>query len=408
MSNRDNSSNIKEKFQQALTSTIKVISDDLNLDENLKKDKNSKKIDFFELDNLNTKYDFIKARADADSTALKKKFSNNEIYKKNLPKNFSCKSLYSIAERIRYELLGMKMLKGIEKNFKNNYNQIISLKKKDQLKTKDDVPVSEAFELYMIKNFHGIKLNDLSNKILNFWEKEFDQSITKHLEFLKKNIENQEIYSTRFSEILEKMDIFETEDTENQKENDDETQNKSSENNEENNTDEQKGEKYDEESDASVDADYNIDDVKLDEQLMDTDTNKDGSEEIMQRKNLNNLNLDYKIFTNQFDEIIKAEKLENFEEANKLRKTLDHQLIGFQDLITKLANKLQRQLLAKQNRSWEFDLEEGLLDSSKLPRIIIDPYNSLSFKKEKDLEFKDTIVTLLIDNSGSMREDLLL
>ena len=87
----------------------------------------------------------------------------------------------------------------------------------------------------------------------------------------------------------------------------------------------------------------------------------------------------------------------------KLRKTLDQQLIGFQDVITKLANKLQRQLLAKQNRAWEFDLEEGLLDSSKLPRIIMDPYNSLSFKKEKDLDFKDTVVTLLIDNSGSMR-----
>jgi len=82
---------------------------------------------------------------------------------------------------------------------------------------------------------------------------------------------------------------------------------------------------------------------------------------------------------------------------------LDQQLVGFQDVITKLANKLQRQLLAKQNRAWDFDLEEGLLDSSKLPRIIMDPYNSLSFKKEKDLDFKDTIVTLLIDNSGSMR-----
>jgi cobaltochelatase CobT len=113
--------------------------------------------------------------------------------------------------------------------------------------------------------------------------------------------------------------------------------------------------------------------------------------------------LEYKIFTNQFDEIIKAENLENANEAAKLRKTLDQQLIGFQDVITKLANKLQRQLLAKQNRSWDFDLEEGLLDSSKLPRIIIDPYNSLSFKKEKDLDFKDTVVTLLIDNSGSMR-----
>ena len=77
-------------------------------------------------------------------------------------------------------------------------------------------------------------------------------------------------------------------------------------------------------------------------------------------------------------------------------------MVGFQDIITKLANKLQRQLLAKQNRAWEFDLEEGLLDSSKLPRIIMDPYNSLSFKKEKDLDFKDTVVTLLIDNSGSM------
>ena len=99
----------------------------------------------------------------------------------------------------------------------------------------------------------------------------------------------------------------------------------------------------------------------------------------------------------------KAENLEKSEESLKLRKTLDQQLIGFQDVITKLANKLQRQLLAKQNRAWEFDLEEGLLDSSKLPRIIMDPYNSLSFKKEKDLEFKDTVVTLLIDNSGSMR-----
>ena len=94
-------------------------------------------------------------------------------------------------------------------------------------------------------------------------------------------------------------------------------------------------------------------------------------------------NLDYKIFTNQFDEIVKAENLESSGEISKLRKTLDQQLIGFQDLVTKLANKLQRQLLAKQSRAWEFDLEEGLLDSSKLPRIIMDPYNSLSFKKEK-------------------------
>ena len=141
----------------------------------------------------------------------------------------------------------------------------------------------------------------------------------------------------------------------------------------------------------------------MNEQLVDTDSNKQNSEKIIQKMNSNSGDKEYHIYTNKFDEIAKAENLETNEDISKLRKTLDQQLTSFQDLITKLANKLQRQLLAKQNRAWEFDLEEGLLDSSKLTRIIIDPQNSLSFKKEKDLEFKDTVVTLLIDNSGSMR-----
>ena len=113
--------------------------------------------------------------------------------------------------------------------------------------------------------------------------------------------------------------------------------------------------------------------------------------------------LTYKTYTEEFDEIIKAEDLENTEELVRLRKNLDQQLLQLKNFISKLANKLQRKLLAKQNRSWNFDLEEGLLDTSKLPRIIMDPFNSLSFKKEKDIEFKDTLVTILIDNSGSMR-----
>ena len=183
------SDNLKEKLKQALTSTARVISDDFNIKENLEHNKSSKKFDFFNLENLNSKSDFIKARAESDSSALKKKFSNNEIYKKNLPSNSSCKSLYSIAEKIRYESLGAKMLKGIEKNLKENYNQIIRLKRKDQLKTKEDVPVIEAFELYMLKNFHGIKLNSLTNNMLHFWEKDFDQVIEKHIKFLKENLE---------------------------------------------------------------------------------------------------------------------------------------------------------------------------------------------------------------------------
>ncbi len=404
MSNSNKSDNLKEKLKQALISTAKVISDDLNIKEEPEQNKSSKKFDFFNLENLNSKSDFIRARAESDSSALKKKFSNIQIFKKNLPSNPSCKSLYTIAEKVRYERLGSKMLKGIEKNLKDNYYQTIQLKRKDQLKSKEDVPVAEAFELYMLKKFHGLKLNSLTNNMLNFWEKDFDKVIEKHIDFLKENLELQNEYCSKFSQILQEMEIFQNEDNEETKEeNQDDGQNNPSNEDQESDSEDNKEQNKDEETDASFDSEYDVDEYKLDEQLVDTDSDQQSSEQVIQKKNLNNFILDYKIFTTQFDEIIKAENLENSDEASKLRKTLDQQLIGFQDVITKLANKLQRQLLAKQNRAWEFDLEEGLLDSSKLPRIIMDPYNSLSFKKEKDLDFKDTVVTLLIDNSGSMR-----
>jgi len=398
--------NFKEKFKQALISTAKVISEDylINLKNN-NKNLSSKNLDFFELDNLTNRHDFIRLRAEADSEALKKKFSDSEIYKKNIPNKKSCKMLYNISEKIRYEVLGTKILKGVSKNLKENYNQKLSLKRKDQLKNKEDVTIVEAFELYMLKNFLDVELNQLTKKMLSFWEKDFNLSIGKHLNFLNNNFENQEAYNSKFSKILSEMDIFDSTDNNEKNEdmeknnelNDMKNQDDSSES-----SDKQEKTKQDENQNG-VDGDYDFDQFQMDEQLFDTDSNKQSSEKVIQKINTNINDKDYKVFTKKFDAIEKAELLETDEEITKLRKNLDQQLISFQDLITKLANKLQRQLLAKQNRAWEFDLEEGLLDSSKLPRIIIDPYNSLSFKKEKDLDFKDTIVTLLIDNSGSMR-----
>ena len=403
MSNKEN--NFKEKFRQALISTSRVISDDYK--PNIKiTDKNlsSKNTNFFEIDNLSNKNDFIKLRAEADSSALKKKFSNREIFNKNAPVNKSCLSLYNIAEKIRYENLGSKMLKGIKKNLTEDYYQKLNLKRKDQLKTKEDVSVSEAFELYMLKNFFKIKLNPLTTKMLNLWEKDFSSSIDKHLDFLSKNLENQNDYNSKLNEILQEMDIFNSENNEdNEKEKDKEKELENKSDNDDNQSDGEEEKNKQDETKTSLDMGYSVDEYQVDEQLVDTDSSKESTENITQRTNLNNIDQDYKIFTSQFDEIAKAETLDSTEEILKLRKNLDHQLIGFQDLITKLANKLQRQLLAKQNRAWEFDLEEGLLDSSKLTRVIMDPYHSLSFKKEKNLDFKDTIVTLLIDNSGSMR-----
>ena len=396
--------NFKEKFKLALLSTANAIADDYSPN-NDKKNKKKSKIDLFELDKLESRSDFVKYRAEIDSGALKRKFSNTEIFRNNFPQNSSYKQLYELSEKIRCEILGSKILKGVGANLKENYTNEILTKKKDQLFSKEDVSVIEAFELYMLKNFYKINLNSLNEKILSYWENDFDKSLKKHINFLLENLENQDIYNSKVSEILQNLDIF---DDTNESKNQEDQQNDNNEadtdqNNTDTDSDNNEENKQRDDSEESFDSEYDFSEHKIDEQIVDTDSEKQSSETIIQKGGGEFSDKDYKVFTKEFDEISKAENLESLEEITKLRKNLDQQLITFQDLITKLANKLQRQLLASQKRAWEFDLEEGLLDTSKLTRVIMDPYSSLSFKKEKDYEFKDTVVTLLIDNSGSMR-----
>ena len=393
----------KEKFKLAIASTVKAISGKEKIEINFEdRNSNLKNSIFFQLDNLKNLEDFTKIRAETDSRALKIRYSNKKIYEKNLPTNSTSKFLYNLSEKIRYEQIGSNNLKGIKKNLLNNYELKQKFTEKSQLKSKDDVKVGEAFELYLLKNFLNVKLNKLSEQILNYWNKEFDEKIKNKINFLKKNLYDQEVYNSIFAELIEEMSINENIDE--NEENDQKEQEKSENNDGQNH--QSKSEKENnklETGQAGLDAEYDFDNQKIDESLLDTDSDSENEQKVIQ-KNINNINKSlYKVYTEEFDQVAKAEKLESSEEILRLRKNLDQQLTGFQDLITKLANKLQRQLLAKQNRSWEFDLEEGQLDSSKLPRIIMDPFNSLSFKKEKDLEFRDTIVTLLIVNSGSMR-----
>ncbi len=394
---------IKEKFKQALQSTFKVISDDYKVVKN--KNNEEKAYDIGEIDNINDKNQFKKLRAETDSEALKRRFSNKELLDKNNPKNPSCRTLYNLAEKVRYELLGSEMLKGISKNFKDNYKNRLQQLKQEKITKKEDTNIIDAFEIYMTNKFFNVELYPENKEILKFWEKDFNRSIDKHFKFLNQNLENQEVYNAKFSEILESMDIFENDDSaekDNSENDDTQDQNNSNNNDNKDNNDSSKTSE-DENISQGMDSEDDVNEFRLEDQLGSENNEDTESENIIQKKNLSVSDKEYKIYTTEFDEVAKAESLDTAEEIQKLRKNLDQQLTSFQDLITKLANKLQRQLMAKQNRSWEFDLEEGLLDSSKLPRIIIDPYNSLSFKKEKDLDFKDTIVTLLIDNSGSMR-----
>ena len=395
---------IEEQIKQAIKSTYKVISNQLNDDNSQNKNYSLKNLDFSEIKDFKNKKDYIKLRANTDSKALKFRFSDSMIFQKNQPKNPALKKIYELSEIMRCEMLGSNMLNGIKKNLENNYYQKINNEKNNNLNSKEETSVLDAFELYILEKFFKLNLNKDSLKVLSYWRKDFDKNLNNHLNYLGSNIENQENYNSKFSQLLENMDIFEN--TQNQENNQNlDNQNSPKNDSAEDSSDDENKDFSDKKGESQFDteADYDVNQFRMEEDSEQSDDNGESLERVAQKINIKKKNIEYKVFTTKFDEIDKAENLEKEEEILRLRKNLDQQLVNFQDLIAKLANKLQRQLLAIQNRSWEYDLEEGLLDSSKLTRIIIDPQNSLSFKKEKDFEFKDTIVTLLIDNSGSMR-----
>ena len=237
----------------------------------------------------------------------------------------------------------------------------------------------------MRSNFFDTKVLNQKDKELKEIKKEFDQNFKKKIIDLKKSLSDQTKYNSLISEIISNMEIdnFNQESQPNK-----DSQNKQSKSDDEANIDDKKeSSKKDDSQEMSIDAglpnleEFSNENIKSKEEIEIENLSEESSH---RSKTINNFgDVKYKTYTEEFDEVVKAEDLENEEELIRLRNNLDQQLFQLKNFISKLANKLQRKLLAKQNRSWNFDLEEGILDTSKLTRVIIDPYNSLSFKKEK-------------------------
>jgi len=393
---------LKEKFKSAVSSTVKAISGNFDIKIRFGNQAASKKnsLTLPEVVSLEKLQDFTNLRAFADSEALKIKYNDEKIYLKNEPSGAIGKTLYAIAEKIRYEKIGSDKLKGVKNNITQCYENKFKNKKIEEIKTESDVPITEAFELYLRNYFFEIKQSYATQKVLEYWKDSFDKNLKEKLKKLENCIENQNEFSILAADLIDNLD-FEDSDSEKEEEKETEKEDTSeSQNNNKEGDTSQENKKQSAESELNA-FETNFDSPEDSKDTSEKDVNIDPNLIKKDQKNL--INEKYKVFTSQYDEIKNAEELENDEEISRLRKNLDQQLTNLQSLVAKLANKLQRQLLAKQNRSWEFDLEEGLLDTSKLPRAIINPLRPLSFKMEKEIEFKDTIVTLLIDNSGSMR-----
>jgi len=393
-----------ENFKKAIVSTVKSIIGDQNIDvvfggETTK--TNICVVNLPSIQSIDNKIDYIKTRALADSEALKLKCSDVNIYNSFEPQGNISKLLYAVAEKIRYENIGSSYFKGIKENL-NQYYKVKSLQKKNY--KNDKYEIVDAFENYLRSNIFKLNNDNKTEDKYKKYKLKLDSKLKNKLELLNNSIFNQKKFNSLISKLISQMQIdknINNKEEDNDQKKEDSLEDKSNEQNKQDSKDSKN-------SDISIESNL----ADLDKLSSETDVENEISDEddeflethIGNRENNKNLgDAKYKHYTQEFDEIINAEELENEVELLRLRQNLDQQLLGLKNFISKLANKLQRKLLAKQNRSWDFDLEEGALDTSKLTRIIIDPLNSLSFKKEKDIKFKDTLVTILIDNSGSMR-----
>ena len=391
-----------EDFKTAISSTVRSLSNSQEVEVFFGTQTPQSKKNVIRLpnvDQVNERLNFDEIRAIADSKSLRYRFSNKETFKKYEPEGNISKKLFAISEKIRCEKIGSGYFKGVKNNIEKFYQKRVS---ELDLKSSED-KIVESFENYLRVKFLNFENQNQIDRKLKSYKKDLNDQFKNKINVLKDLTLDQEKFNSIISQLINNMKLDENFDEEEKR---DEENNNNDKQSKPQNQEQQAKEKDNKHEEMSIDSGI----PDLENEAKDSDQAEEEIEisdssrpDLKKRGNTNLGDLKYKTYTEEFDEIIKAEELESVEELARLRKNLDQQLLQLKNFISKLANKLQRKLLARQNRSWNFDLEEGLLDTSKLPRIIIDPFNSLSFKKEKDIEFKDTLVTILIDNSGSMR-----
>ena len=391
-----------ENFKVAISSTVKSLSNSPKIEVsfgNQVSKTDQKFIKLPDLNSINNKLNYEEVRAIADSKSLMIRFSEEKIFKNYEPEGNVSKRLYKISEKIRCEKIGSNYFKGVKNNIEEFYKKRIS---ELDLKSSED-KIVESFENFLRIKFLDLKNDKKIEKKLKSFKKDLNDQFKSKIGELKELTLDQDKFNATISQLISNMSLDENIDDEEKRDEENDSNEKKSkpQNNEQKTIDK-------EEKNEELSIESGVPDLENEAKESDTPDEEleleDSSRPDLKKRNINNFgDLKYKTYTEEFDETIKAEELESDEELSRLRKNLDQQLLQLKNFISKLANKLQRKLLAKQNRSWNFDLEEGLLDTSKLTRIIMDPFNSLSFKKEKDIEFKDTLVTILIDNSGSMR-----
>ena len=352
-------------------------------------------------------------RGHADSIALRLACHDPAVHRKLVPGGQQARAVFEAVEQARVEAIGSRRMGGVAKNLAAMLDDRFHRGKYEEITDRADAPIEDALAMIVRERLTGEIPPPPARKLVELWRPLIEERAGRDLDRLERVFTDQRRFGDVVHDLLDCLDMGEDRSSESEEEEGEDGEDKGSD--DDSAADGESAENADadrvslDESESSADdkADQSAEAVDAPASEMADDAEMGDSETAAEpwrpRHGRNEpRGPDYRPFTSKFDETIGAENLCDPEELDRLRGYLDKQLSHLQGVVARLANRLQRLLLAQQNRAWEFDLEEGLLDPARLPRVIVDPLHPLSFKREKDADFRDTVVTLLLDNSGSM------
>ena len=350
-------------------------------------------------------------RGHADSIALRLACHDQALHRRLQPAGQQARAVFEAVEQARVEAIGARRMNGVAQNLTAMLDERFHRGKFDQITERADAPIEDALALMVRERLTGLAPPPAAKRLVDLWRSLIEERAGRDLDRLEDLVEDQRQFSDVVHDLLDALEMGEDRSHDSEDEEDEGEEDRRKQESGEDGDAADSGEMQMEDTQVSAedmpDAAAEAVDAPTADMADDTDMGDAETPGEPQRPRHFGANEprgpDYRAFTTKFDETVAAEDLCEAEELDRLRGYLDKQLSHLQGVVARLANRLQRRLMAQQNRSWEFDLEEGQLDPARLSRIIIDPLHPLSFKAEKDTEFRDTVVTLLLDNSGSMR-----
>jgi len=413
------SDNPADPFKKALAEATKVMADDPDLNISYSVDPAGVSGDAMRLPQVSrrmTREEVLLARGTADALALRHKYHDLKTHARYSPPGDMARDLYEAMETARCEAMGARDMPGTASNIDAKISAEATCAGYGQITDASDAPLHVAAG-YLIRHLAtGRALPEGAENVMNLWQGFIEEQAGGTLESLQDKLADQTAFAKFARQIIEDLgygdQLGDDPDAQDEEEDDD-----SAEASEDEEQPDSTGEDDSDEQEAEVDPEQSQEDqqdaaqaqVSSDDMSDEEDAEEqelpDGESplEPPAPQPISEADPDYTVYTTAFDEEIAAQDLAEPLELERLRAYLDQQLEPLKGAVSRLANKLQRRLQAQQNRSWEFDREEGILDAGRLARVVANPTTPLSFKVEKDTEFRDTVVTLLLDNSGSMR-----